>query len=115
MAIVLFVCTAMIYASLRFLQGGTPADGGQLHAVLAWHPVLRWLPHFCTLGPVWIWWCSGDLAVIFTALVANHAAFSMYRNKRIKHKSTLRSVIGVRHTKILRQKPWASAAALQHA
>lgn len=34
MAIVLFVCTAMIYASLRFLQEWhSPADGGQLHTV----------------------------------------------------------------------------------
>lgn len=103
MAIVLFVCTAMIYASLRFLQ--------------EWHSpltvanfMLFGLASGFTMAAAFSAWTGVDLvvfygtwAVIFTVLAAITRGFSMYRNKRIKHKSTLRSAIGVRHTKI-RQK-----------
>ena len=100
MAIVLFVCTAMIYASLRFLQ--------------EWHSpltvanfILFGLASGFTMAAAFSAWTSVDLvvfygtwAVIFTLLAAITRGFSIYRNKRIKHKSTLRSAIGVRHTKI---------------
>ncbi len=102
-AIVLFVCTAMIYASLRFLQ--------------EWHSpltvanfILFGLASGFTLAAAFSAWSGvalvgfyGVWAVIFTALAAITRGFSMYRNGRIKHKSTLQTAIGVRHTRI-RQK-----------
>ena len=102
-AIVLFVCTAMIYASLRFLQ--------------EWHSpltvanfILFGLASGFTLAAAFSAWRGVELvafygvwAVIFTVLAAITRGFSMYRNARIKHKSTLQTAIGVRHTKI-RQK-----------
>ncbi len=102
-AIVLFVCTAMIYASLRFLQ--------------EWHSPLTvanftlfGLASGFTLAAAFSAWRGVELvafygvwAVIFTILAAITRGFSMYRNARIKHKSTLQTAIGVRHTKI-RQK-----------
>jgi len=102
-AIILFVCTAMIYASLRFLQ--------------EWHSpltvanfILFGLASGFTLAAAFSAWSGvalvgfyGVWAVIFTALAAITRGFAMYRNARIKHKSTLQTAIGVRHTKI-RQK-----------
>lgn len=99
-AIVLFVCTAMIYASLRFLQ--------------EWHSpltvanfILFGLASGFTLAAAFSAWRGVELvafygvwAVIFTVLAAIMRGFSMYRNSRIKHKSTLQTAIGVRHTKI---------------
>lgn len=103
MSIVLFVCTAMIYASLRFLQ--------------EWHSpltvanfILFGLASGFTLAAAFSAWSGvalvgffGIWAVIFTVLAAITRGFAMYRNGRIKHRSTLQTAIGVRHTKI-RQK-----------
>jgi DMSO reductase anchor subunit len=100
MSIVLYVSTAMIYASLRFLQ--------------EWHSpltvanfILFGLASGFTLAAAFSAWSGVDLvaffgtwAVVFTLLAAVTRGFSMYRNGRIKHKSTLRSAIGVRHTTI---------------
>jgi DMSO reductase anchor subunit len=103
MSIVLFVATAMIYASLRFLQ--------------EWHSpltvanfILFGLASGFTLAAAFSAWSGvalvaffGTWAVIFTVLAAVTRGFSMYRNGRIKHKSTVQTAIGVRHTRI-RQK-----------
>ena len=100
LSIVLFVCTAMIYASLRFLQ--------------EWHSpltvanfILFGLASGFTLAAAFSAWSGialvaffGVWAVIFTLLAAVTRGFAMYRNARIKHKSTLQTAIGVRHTRI---------------
>jgi DMSO reductase anchor subunit len=100
LSVVLFVCTAMIYASVRFLQ--------------EWHSpltvanfILFGLASGFTLTAAFSAWSGIELvgffgmwAVIFTIMAALTRGFSMYRNARIKHKSTLRTAIGVRHTKI---------------
>jgi DMSO reductase anchor subunit len=99
-AVVLFVCTAMIYASLRFLQ--------------EWHSpltvanfILFGLASGFTMAAAFSAWTGVNLvsffgiwAVIFTLMAALTRGFSMLRNRRIKHKSTPRSALGVRHTKI---------------
>jgi DMSO reductase anchor subunit len=102
-AIVLYVCTAMIYASLRFLQEWhSPltvanfilfglASGFMLAAAFSAWSGVRLVAFF------------GTWAVIFTMLAALTRVFSIYRNGRIKHRSTLRSAIGVRHP-MIRQK-----------
>jgi DMSO reductase anchor subunit len=103
MSIVLFVSTAMIYASLRFLQ--------------EWHSpltvanfILFGLVSGFTLAAAFSAWSGvqlvgffGTWAVVFTILAAITRGFALLRNRRIKHKSDLRSAIGVRHTTI-RQK-----------
>lgn len=100
MSVVLYVSTAMIYASLRFLQEWhTPltvanfiffglASGFTLTAAFsAWNGV-----HLVGFYGTW--------AVVFTVIAAITRGFSMLRNRRIKHKSTMRSALGIRHTKI---------------
>jgi len=102
-AVILFACTAMIYASLRFLQ--------EWHSPLTvTNFILFGLASGFTLAAAFSAWSGvqlvgfyGTWAVIFTVFAAITRGSSMYRNGRIKHKSTLRSAIGVRHT-IIKQK-----------
>ena len=102
-AVVLYVCTAMIYASLRFLQEWhTPLTVANF--------ILFGLASGFTLAAAFSAWSGvalvqffGVWAVIFTLMAAVTRGLSIYRNGRIKHKSTLRTAIGVRHTQI-RQK-----------
>jgi DMSO reductase anchor subunit len=100
LSLILFVSTAMIYASVRFLQ--------------EWHSpltvvnfILFGLVSGFTLAAAFSAWSGiqlvgffGTWAVIFTVFAAITRGFAIYRNRHIKHRSTLRSAIGVRHTTI---------------
>jgi len=100
MSLVLFVCTAMIYASVRFLQ--------EWHSPLTVVNFLLFgLVSGFTLAAAFSAWSGvqlvaffGTWAVIFTVFAAITRGFAIYRNGRIKHRSTLRSAIGVRHRTI---------------
>jgi len=100
MSVVLFVCTAMIYASVRFLQEWySPLTVANF--------ILFGLASGFTLAAAFSAWSGialvgffGTWAVIFTVLAALTRGFSIYRNGKIKHKSTLQTAIGVRHTRI---------------
>ena len=98
--IVLFVCTAMIYACIRFLQEWASAwtlvnftvlglgSGFMLACVLVsfLDPASYGEYRAITIG------------LIVTGFVARAA--SMYRNSRIRHKSTIQSAIGIKHRSI---------------
>jgi len=94
----LFVCTAMIYASLRFLE--------------EWHSPLT-VANFTLFGiasgfmlaAAYSAWLGNELvtffgtwAVIATLLALVSRGASLARNRRIKRKSSLQTAIGVRHT-----------------
>lgn len=96
----LFICTAMIYASIKFIQEwacaltvvnylllGT-ASGFTLAAVLASTNA----PELLTL--------YGNWAIIITTFALFTRGGSLIRNARIKSISTLQTAIGVRHTSI---------------
>jgi DMSO reductase anchor subunit len=96
----LFIATAMIYACLKFLQEwhspltvinytllGT-ASGFTL--ATAYSALMA--PELVTLFGTWA------TIITLTALVSRTA--SLVRNSRIKHKSSLQTAIGVRHTNI---------------
>jgi DMSO reductase anchor subunit len=97
LAFALFVCTAMIYACLRFLREwhspltvanyvllGT-ASGFTLAAALAG----RLAPSETAFFAGW--------ALVFTALAAASRGASLVRNARLRPVSTLQTAIGVRH------------------
>jgi sulfite dehydrogenase (quinone) subunit SoeC len=96
----LFVCTAMIYASIRFLQEWhTPltvinytllgmASGFTLATALAAHIA----PAMTAFYGAW--------AVVLTLLALATRSASLLRNSRLKRKSTPQSAIGVRHARI---------------
>ncbi|HQU15825.1 MAG: DMSO reductase [Chromatiales bacterium 21-64-14] len=100
LCLTLFVCTGMIYACLRFLQEwATPltvvnftllgcASGFTLataYAAYAGHGLV----HF-----------FGGWALILTALSFAGRSAALIRNARLRHKSSLQTAIGVRHTHI---------------
>lgn len=103
LAFALFVCTAMIYACLRFLQEWhTPLTvinyillGGASGFVLATALSARWAPEVAGL--------LGGWAMILTALACLGRAASLLRNARLKPKSSLRTAIGARHPRIVQK------------
>jgi DMSO reductase anchor subunit len=96
----LFICTGMIYACIKFLQEwATPltvinfillgsASGFSVASVYA---ALQ-APELINLFGGW--------AITLTAFAAMTRLLSLYRNARLKPKSTVKSAIGVRHSKI---------------
>ena len=97
----LFVCTGMIYASIRFIrEWATPLTifnfifmGGASGFILA-----TLFSHLETssLVNLFAFW-----AIILTFAAFMARAISLWRNRHLKEKSTLQSAIGVRHPKIV--------------
>ncbi len=102
-AFALYGCTAMIYASIPFIE--------------EWHSpytpinfVLLGLASGFTLAAAFSAWLGVDLvafygawAVIFTLAAAVSRLLSMRRNARLVHKSTLQTAIGIRHNQIVQK------------
>ena len=98
---ILFICTGMIYACIKFLQEwATPltvinyalfgvASGFTFAAA---YSSFYNAPEMTKFFGIW--------AVILTVVVLLTRLASMYRNAHIKHKSSMKSAIGVRHNKI---------------
>jgi len=98
--IALFVCTGMVYASIRFLQEwASPltllnygllgcASGATLAAAMASVSAPGLVSAFVSA------------ALLLTLLGLASRAASLVRNARLKPKSTLQSAIGIRHPKI---------------
>ncbi len=97
----LFVCTAMVYASVRFLQEWASPYTLVNYALLG-------LASGCTLATALAAWAGvsvlvpafGAAALVFTLAGAISRGLSLARNARLKPKSTLQTAIGIRHPKI---------------
>lgn len=99
--LLLFLCTAMIYACIKFLQEwATPltlvnfvllgcASGVMLAAALA---ALRGEPNAFVVG-VW--------AVVLTVAGMVSRIASLWRNARLKPRSSLQTAIGIKHPRIV--------------
>jgi len=97
----LFLCTAMIYACIKFLQEWSSpltvinyilfgmASGFTLATAMAAYYGLAEQTQFL-----------GGWAIALTVVVFLTRSASLYRNSRIKHKSTIQTAIGLRHNKI---------------
>ena len=102
-AFVLFVCTAMIYASVKFLEEWHHwltvanytlfglASGFMLAAAFSAQQGVALMSFF------------GIWAVFFLSIAFITRFASLLRNARLKHKSTLQSAIGVRHNAIVQE------------
>ncbi len=102
-AMILFVCTGMIYACLKFLQ--------------EWHTPLTVLNFTLlgsasgfTLATVFAAYTAPSLisfylswALILTTLAALGRGASLLRNRKLRYKSTPQTAIGVRHTKVVQK------------
>lgn len=103
LAFALFVCTAMIYACLKFLaEWHSPltvanyillgsASGFTLAAAFAAHA-----------APELVGFLAGWAAIITVLGLISRAA-SLFRNARLKPKSSLRTAIGVKHPRIVQK------------
>jgi hypothetical protein len=116
LAFALFVCTAMIYACLKFLA--------------EWHSPLT-VVNYILLGsasgftlaagircvhaaPELVGFLAGWAAIITVLGLISRAA-SLFRNARLKPKSSLRTAIGVKHPRIVQKGPGLHGRQLQHA
>ncbi|MBS3916344.1 MAG: dimethyl sulfoxide reductase anchor subunit [Sulfuritalea sp.] len=101
LAFALFICTAMIYACLRFLQEWhTPLTvinytllGGASGFLLATALAALVAPEVTRFYAGW--------TLILALLALAGRAASLLRNARLKPKSTLRTAIGVKHPRIV--------------
>lgn len=109
LALALYVCTAMIYACLRFLQ--------EWHSPLT---VLNYLVLGCasgfTLAAAYAAWAAPALAPAlalaalgWTLLGLATRGASLARNARLKARSSLQSAIGVKHPRIAQKAQGAIA------
>lgn len=99
-SVALFVCTAMIYASIKFLQEwASPltlvnyvllglASGATLATAMAGMTVPALVSVF------------GNAALLFTAVGLVSRSLSLARNARLVPRSTLQTAIGIRHPRI---------------
>ena len=104
LCLALFVCTAMIYASVRFLQEwASPltllnylllgcASGLTLATLLA---ALLAMPSLITPYAL--------AAMLLTALACVTRSASLLRNARLRPKSTLQSALGIKHPRIVQK------------
>mgnify|MGYP001010221294 CR=1 FL=1 len=97
---ILFLCTAMIYASIKFLQEWNhPLTVinftlfGLLSGVLAFICILSYQEIHITNEVIFSFIALSAIAFITRAV-------SVWRNKHIKHRSSLKSATGLKHEKI---------------
>jgi DMSO reductase anchor subunit len=103
LAFVLFVCTGMIYACLRFLrEWNTPLTvinytmmGGSSGFTLAAFYSISAAP---TQTHFFVGW-----AIIITLLAFAGRSASLVRNARLKPKSTIQTAVGVKHPRIVQK------------
>lgn len=99
-SLVLFVSTAMVYASVRMLQ-----EWASAYTLVNY--LLLGLASGCTLATALAAYAApalvplfGAAALLFTALAWFTRGLSLMRNARLKPRSTLQTAIGIRHPQI---------------
>jgi DMSO reductase anchor subunit len=102
-AFALYVSTAMIYAAVRFLEEWH-------HWLTVANYTLLGLASGFTLAAAFSAWQGTPLvgffgfwAVLFTLCAAVTRGAALYRNARIRHRSTLQTALGVRHTRLVQK------------
>ena len=101
--IALFVCTAMIYASVRFLQ-----EWASAYTLINY--VLLGLASGCTLATALAAFGApgqvpafGGAALVFTLAGLLTRSLSLARNARLKPVSSLQTAIGIRHPRVVQR------------
>lgn len=96
----LFICTGMIYASIRFLQEWHSALTVINFTLLGGASGFMLAAAFSAFIGVHLVGFYGTWAVILTVTALFTRGASLLRNHRLRPKSTLQSAIGIRHTTI---------------
>lgn len=103
MAFTLFICTGMIYACIKFLQEWASPLTVVNYTLLGSASGFTLATAFSAIYAPEMVAFYGAWALIITAVALITRATSLIRNTRIKHKSTLQTAIGVRHTQIVQK------------
>jgi len=100
LAIFLYICTAMIYVVIKFIQEwSTPLtvfNYVSLGLSSGFTQVVALASYF--QSPLIDFYTIWALTLILVAMIMR--LLSLYRNKHIKHKSTIKTALGVQHMKV---------------
>lgn len=96
----LFICTSMIYATIKFLQEWACALTVANYLLLGTASGFTLAAAFASSNAPDLLSLYGNWAIIITAAAFITRGGSLIRNARIKAKSTIQSAIGIRHPKI---------------
>lgn len=99
-AFALYICTAMIYASLKFLQEWHNPLTVINYLLLGLGSGFMLAAAFSAYSGVELVAFFGTWAVIFTFMGLISRGASLARNQRLRHKFDLRSAVGVRHNRL---------------
>jgi len=99
-AFTLFLCTGMIYACIKFLQEWATPLTVVNYTLLGSASGFTLATAFAAYQGSLLTDFYAGWAVILTLAAAVTRVSSLIRNKRIKHKSTVRTANGIRHAKI---------------
>ena len=97
---VLFICTGMIYAAIKFLQEWACSLTIVNYLLLGTASGFTLTAAFASVNAPELLGLYGSWAIIITAVAFITRGGSLIRNARIKAKSTIQTAIGIRHTKI---------------
>lgn len=100
LCLVLFVCTGMIYACIRFMQEWASPLTLANYFLLGTASGFMLATAFAFVAAPDFEYVFGIAAAALTLLALGTRAASLYRNARIRPKSTLQSATGIRHPKI---------------
>ena len=102
-AFALYVCTGMIYASIKFIQEWACALTVINYTLLGMASGFTLATAFAAYAEPDLIALFGNWAIILTVLALLTRAASLIRNGRIKYKSSLQTAIGVRHNQIVQK------------
>lgn len=96
----LFICTAMIYAAIKFLQEWASPLTLANYFLLGTASGFSFATAYATFAAPELAPFYGGWAITLTVAGLLTRVASLYRNARIKYKSTLQTAIGVRHNQV---------------
>ena len=96
----LFICTSMIYATIKFLQEWACVLTVTNYLLLGTASGFTLAAAFASTNAPDLLALYGNWAIIITVAAFISRVSSLIRNSRIKAKSTIQSAIGIRHPKI---------------
>jgi len=103
LCLILFVCTGMIYACIKFLQEWASPLTVINYAVLGCASGFTLASAFAAFTADRLVVPYVAAAIAFTLLGLATRCASLLRNSRIKHKSTLQSALGIHHPRIVQK------------
>ena len=103
LAFLLFLCTGMIYACIKFLQEWATWLTVVNYTLFGLASGFLLATAYAAMQAPALVYFFGAWTMVFTLVVWATRTASLVRNRRLRHKSTIQSAIGVRHTRIVQK------------